>query len=118
MTDAGGESHQYSKNTGQGGIIDFTGWKEIVFDLDTGHETWGGDKNGKLDYPITAITFTIGQPTDQRKLLPVESDLFFDSLSADSEKSEETLASQVSVTAPGYSADVNGDTGGIRTHSR
>lgn len=111
VTDAGGETHQYSKNTGQGGLIDFTGWKEIVFDLDAGHETWGGDKNGKLDYPITAITFTIGQPTDQGKLLPVESDLCFDSLSADSEKSvEETLGSQVSVTAPAYGSDVNGDT--------
>ena len=34
VTDASGETHQYSKHTGQGGIIDFTGWKEIVFDLD------------------------------------------------------------------------------------
>ena len=53
VSDAGGETHQYSKNTGQGGLIDFTGWKEIVIDLDSGHETWGGDKNGKIDYPIS-----------------------------------------------------------------
>src|ERR1017187_575570 len=59
LTDAGGETHQYSKNTGQGGIVDFTGWKEVVIDLDSPHETWGGDKNGKIDYPITAVTFTI-----------------------------------------------------------
>ncbi len=52
VTDASGETHQYrslSTGTGQGGIIDFTGWKEVVFDLDAPHETWGGDKNGKLD---------------------------------------------------------------------
>jgi len=111
VTDASGETHQYSKNTGQGGIISFAGWKEVVIDLDAGHETWGGDKNGKLDYPLTAITFTIGQPTDQGKLLPVESDLFFDSLSVDSEESvEETLGSQVSVTSPAYGSDVNGGT--------
>ena len=73
LTDAGGETHQYSKNTGQGGLIDFHGWKEIVIDLDSGHETWGGDKNGKIDYPITGITFTVGQPTDGAKLMPVES---------------------------------------------
>ncbi len=74
VSDAGGETHQYSKNTGQGGLIDFAGWKEVVIDLDSGHETWGGDKNGKIDYPITAITFGVGQPTDQAKLLAVEGD--------------------------------------------
>jgi hypothetical protein len=58
LTDVGGETHQYSKNTGQGGMIDFNGWKEVVIDLDSGHETWGGDKNGKIDYPITGITAT------------------------------------------------------------
>ena len=111
VTDAGGETHQYGKNTGQGGIIDFAGWKEIVIDLDASHETWGGDKNGKLDYPITAITFTIGQPTEDGKLLGVEGDLFFDALSADSEKSAaETLGSQISVTSPAYGSDVKGDT--------
>ena len=51
VSDASGETHQYSKNTGQGGIIDFAGWKEVVIDLDSGHETWGGDKNGRTDYP-------------------------------------------------------------------
>src|SRR5580658_10430608 len=30
LTDAGGRTHQYSSNTGQGGIIDFTGWKQVV----------------------------------------------------------------------------------------
>jgi len=111
VTDAGGETHQYGKNTGQGGVIDFKGWKEIVIDLDSRHETWGGDKNGKLDYPITGITFIIGQPTDQAKLLPAEGDLFFDALGVDSEGSAaETLGCEVSVLSPEYCSDVRGDT--------
>jgi hypothetical protein len=118
VTDAGGETHQYrslSTSTGQGGVIDFTGWKEVVIDLDAPHETWGGDKNGKVDHPITAIIFTIGQPMEKaggkEKLLPAEGDLYFDSLSADSEKSaEETLGCQVSVLSPDYCSDVQGDT--------
>lgn len=111
VTDANGETHQYSKNTGQGGTIDFTGWKEVVIDLDAQHETWGGDKNGKIDYPITAITFGIGQPTDGQKLVPVESDLSFDSLSVDSEKGvEPSSATQVSVISPAYGSEVKGDT--------
>ncbi len=111
VSDASGETHQYSKNTGQCGLIDFTGWKEVVIDLDSGHETWGGDKNGKIDYPITSITLTIGQPTDRDKRLAVESDLWFDSLSVDSERSaEETLGCQVSVVSPEYGSEVNGDT--------
>ena len=111
VTDASGETHQYSKNTGQGGIIDFTGWKEVVIDLDSGHETWGGDKNGKIDYPITAITFSIGQPTDQGKLLPAKGELYFDSLSVDSERSaDETLGGQIAVVSPDYCSEVKGDT--------
>jgi len=114
LTDASGETHQYrslSTGQGQGGIVDFTGWKEVVFDLIALHETWGGDKNGKMDYPITAIIFTVGQPQDNDKLLPIESDLFFDALSVDSEKSvEETLGCQISVSAPAYGSDVKGDT--------
>jgi hypothetical protein len=111
LDDAGGETHQYSKNTGQGGLIDFTGWKQVVIDLDSGHETWGGDKNGKIDYPIAAITLTIGQPTVEDKQLPAEGDLFFDSLVVDSEKSaDETLRCQVAVVSPNYGSDVQGDT--------
>jgi hypothetical protein len=111
VSDASGETHQYSQNTGQAGLIDFKGWKEIVIDLDSGHETWGGDKNGKIDYPITGITFTVGQPKDKAKLLPAEGDLYFDALSVDSEKSaDETLGCQISVVSPNYCSDVKGDT--------
>ncbi len=118
VTDAGGETHQYrslSSGTGQGGIVDFSGWKEVVFDLDAPHETWGGDRNGKLDHPIAAIIFTVGQPVEKtggkEKLLPAEGDLYFDSLAVDSERSvEETLGCQVSVLSPEYCSDVRGDT--------
>jgi hypothetical protein len=119
VIDAGGETHQYrslSTGKGQGGVIDFTGWKEVVFDLDPPHETWGGDRNGKLDHPITAIILTIGQPMEKaggkEKLLPAEGDLYFDSISVDSEKSaEETLIPRrVSVISPEYCSEVKGDT--------
>jgi len=111
LKDAGGETHQFGKATGQGGVVDFTGWKEIVIDLDGHHETWGGDKNGRLDYPISSLTLIISQPTDNGKPAAIESDLSFDSLSVDSDKSaEETLGGQVSVVSPEYCSDVNGDT--------
>jgi hypothetical protein len=111
LKDAGGETHQFGKATGQGGVIDFTGWKEIVIDLDSRHETWGGDKNRTLDYPIAAITLTVGQPTDEGKALVAEGDLCFDSLSVESEKSvDETLGGQVSVLSPEYCSDAKGDT--------
>lgn len=119
LADAGGETHQFrslSNGTGQGGTIDFKGWKEIVFDLDAPHETWGGDRNGKIDYPITGITLTVGQPVDRaggkEKLLPAEGDLYFDAVSVDSDASaEDTLsARQVSVASPEYCSDVKGNT--------
>ena len=111
VSDASGETHQYSKNSGQGGTIDFTGWKEVAIDLEAGHETWGGDKNGKLDCPITAITFTVGQPKENEQRVAIESDLSFDALCVESERSaEETLGCQVSVIAPVYCSDVKGNT--------
>ena len=114
VADAAGETHQYrslSTGQGQGGIIDFTGWKEVMFDLNALHETWGGDKNGKIDYPISMITLAIGQPTDNGKLLSVDSDLYFDALSVDSDKSaDEILGCQVSVISPDYGSDIEGDT--------
>ena len=105
LTDADGETHQY-----KGGAIDFSDWKEISFDLDAPHETWDGDKNGKLDYPISSVTLDISQPTDAAKL-PVESDLYFDAIQVSSEKSvAETLGAQISVVSPPYCADIHGKT--------
>jgi hypothetical protein len=110
VNDASGETHQY-KGSDQGKTIDFTGWKELALDMDAIHETWGGDKNGRIDYPITTITLTIGQPQEKEKPLAAEGDLYFDSLSVDSEKSaEEILGCQVAVISPAYCAEVKGDT--------
>jgi len=111
LTDAKGETHQYSKSTGHGGVIDYLGWREIVVNLDSSHETWGGDKNGKLDYPLTAITFTIGQPQEGEKLVAREGDLYFDSLGAESDRpAEEVLGRQISVISPKYCSDIKGST--------
>ena len=105
LTDADGETHQF-----KGGVIDFEGWKDVAFDLDAPHETWDGDKNGKLDYPVTSVVLIVGHPADAARL-PVESDLYYDSLSVDSDKSAaETLGSQISVVSPKYCCDVNGST--------
>ena len=111
VNDAGGKTHQYSKRTGQGGTIDFSGWKEVAINLDSDHETWGGDKSGKIEYPITEIAFCISQSSDNEKLVPVESDLCFDGLCVESEKSaEETMGSQINVVSPEYCSDVRGNT--------
>lgn len=111
LTDSNGETHQFGKNSGEGGLIDFSDWKEIVFNLDRGHETWGGDKNGKMDYPLTAITLTIGQPTESDKGKAAEGALIFDSLMVNSGKSAaETLGAQISVISPGYGDEVSGKT--------
>jgi len=118
VTDASGQTHQYrslSSGVGQGGIVDFAGWREVVFDLDAPHETWGGDRSGKLAHPIAAIVLTVGQPMERvsgkEKRLPAEGNLYFDSLSVDSEKSvAETLGCTVFVVSPDYGSDVRGDT--------
>jgi hypothetical protein len=119
VTDAGGETHQYrslSTGEGQGGTIDFQGWKEVAFDLEASHEAWGGDRSGKIDYPITGVTLTVGQPVEKadgkEKLVPAEGDLYFDAISVDSDVgAEETLnPRQVSVVSPEYCSDVKGNT--------
>lgn len=105
LLDADGETHQY-----KGGVIDFKGWREVVVDLDAPHETWGGDKNEKLDYPVTSVILIVSHPADKTKL-PVESDLYYDAVAVDSEKSAaETLGSQISVVSPGYCSDIHGRT--------
>jgi len=104
LEDAGGETHKFRNADTM--KVDFTGWKEVAIDLDAAHETWGGDKNGKIDYPITGVTFEVSSPGKA-----VESDLAFDALSVDSEKSpDETLGCEVSVLSPDYCSDVKGDT--------
>jgi hypothetical protein len=105
LEDGRGETHKYRDAATM--KIDFKGWKEITLDLDRGHETWGGDKNGKIDYPIQGITFEISNGGNKA----VESDLFFDALVVDSEKSrDETLGCEIAVTAPAYCSEIKGDT--------
>lgn len=105
VSDAGKETHKFRDAATM--KIDWKGWKEIVVDLDTPHETWGGDKNGKIDYPLTGVTFEISHDAPA----PVEGDLYLDALGVDSEKNAvATLGGRVSVVAPAYGADVQGNT--------
>ena len=104
LTDASGETHKY-RNAAEM-KIDFKGWKQMVVDLDGGHESWGGDKNGKIDYPIKEIKFEISTSGKD-----TEGDLFFDTIVVDSDKSAaETLGSFIGVTSPAYGADIKGNT--------
>jgi Glycosyl hydrolases family 16 len=104
LTDASGETHKYRDAANM--AIDFKGWKEIVVDLDSPHETWGGDKNGKIDYPLKGLTIEISTPGKE-----IESDLFFDSITVDSEENATaTMGSFISVTSPNYGDDVKGKT--------
>jgi hypothetical protein len=104
LEDASGETHKY--RNAETMKIDFKGSREVAIDIDAGHETWGGDKNGKIDYPISSITFEISTPGKA-----VEGDLYFDAIRVDSEKSaEETLGCEVAVRSPAYCSDIKGDT--------
>jgi hypothetical protein len=105
LTDASGQTHKYRHADTM--KIDFTGWKEITVDLDAPHETWGGDKSGKIGLPIAGITFEVSTAGK----VDVNSDLYFDTLVVDSDKSAaETLGCEVSVTSPAYCSDIKGDT--------
>jgi hypothetical protein len=104
LNDAGGQTHKYRNPRMK---IDFQGWKEIVIDLDGGHEHWGGRNNGKVDYPVKDFTFEISTPGQA-----VEGDMYFDAVSVDSDASaEDTLnPKQVNVVSPDYCSGVKGDT--------
>lgn len=105
VTDVSNETHKYRNAAAM--KIDWKGWREIAIDLDAPHETWGGDQNGKINYPLTGITFEVSQDSPT----PVEGDLYFDALSVESEKNRlETLGGHVSVVTPSYGADIKGNT--------
>ena len=99
VIDASGETHKYRDPAIRS--IDFEGWKEVTIDLAGGHETWGGDKNGKIDYPISTITFEVGTPGKA-----TDSQLCFDSVVGE----PAVAPPSVSVLSPAYCADVKGDT--------
>ena len=104
ILDASGETHKFRAVDQM--KVDFVGWKELTVDLDGEHETWGGDKNGKIDLPITRVTFEISTPGKES-----EGDLYFDAVTVESDKSAaEILGGEVAVTSPAYCADIQGDT--------
>lgn len=104
ITDASDETHKF-RAVGQP-KIDFDGWKQITVDLTAGHETWGGDKNGKINYPITKVTFEIGTPGHA-----VDGRVFFDDLRADREGAvDEAFSGIVAVDSPAYRAEIQGAT--------
>jgi len=110
ISDVSGETHQYSPNTGQCGILDFTGWREVVVNMGEHHETWGGDRNGTLDYPITAVTFTIGQPKETARAA-ADGEVGFDAVAVESTAgAAETLGIRIDVTSPAYCSEVEGPT--------
>lgn len=104
LTDASGETHKF-RDAGKM-KINFEGWKEQTIDLTGGHETWGGDGNGKIDLPVEKITFEISTPGKA-----VESDLYFDAIKVDTDpKAMANIAIKVSVVSPAYCSEIKGDT--------
>ncbi|MFN4179091.1 MAG: glycosyl hydrolase [Armatimonadota bacterium] len=54
FVDANGEWHQYDL-----GVLHFRGWRVLWTHLDTPHGHWGGDRNGRLDFPITFFSIVL-----------------------------------------------------------
>jgi len=54
FVDANGEWHQYDL-----GVLHFRGWRVLWTHLDTPHGHWGGDGNGRLDFPITFFSIVL-----------------------------------------------------------
>ena len=54
FVDANGEWHQYDL-----GVLHFRGWKVLWTHFDTPHGHWGGDGNGRLDFPITFFSIVL-----------------------------------------------------------
>jgi len=77
VTDASGETHQF-----HAGVVDFSGWHDVIVDTDLPHETWGGNQNGKMDYPITAVTLIVHSPVQ----LPAVGNLCFDALRVEADR--------------------------------
>jgi hypothetical protein len=104
LTDVSGETHKYRTSTL---LRNFTGWKQVEIDLDGWHETWGGDRNRKIDYPVTGITFEVGN----RGKGTTAGEIAFDDVTVESEKTAtDTLGVTIAVQSPAYCSDVKGDT--------
>ena len=105
LTDVSGETHKFR---GPAVVAEAGGgWRQMSVDLAAPHETWGGDKNGRIDYPVTAVTFEVSHAGHG----PAAGDLCFDTISVDTERTAaETLGVTIAVLSPAYWGDVHGDT--------
>ncbi|GBC99383.1 Beta-xylosidase [bacterium HR17] len=72
FVDAGGEWHQYDL-----GVLHFRGWRVLWTHLDTPHGHWGGDGNGRLDFPVTFFSLVLDS-----LVRPSEGVVAFDAVSA------------------------------------
>ena len=72
FVDANGEWHQYDL-----GVLHFRGWKVLWTHLDTPHGHWGGDGNGRLDFPITFFSIVLDS-----LVRPSEGIVAFDAITA------------------------------------
>ncbi len=92
VIDAHGETHQY-----QLGVVDFFGWRDLVVNTDLPHETWGGDNNRVIDYPLTGFTLVVHAPAET----PTRGNLYFDNIRVDSERgAADTLPSDARFIVP------------------
>lgn len=54
FVDANNEWHQYDL-----GVLHFRGWRVLWTRFDSPHGYWGGDGNGKLDFPVTFFSIVL-----------------------------------------------------------
>ncbi len=109
LIDASGETHKYQ----QPGTmrVDYKGWKEISVDLSQPHETWGGDKNAIINYPLTGLSFELSTPRGPGADAKAAGQLAFDNIIADPTGVVAQVSKQmIAVTSPGYRAEVQGVT--------
>lgn len=62
IMDAGGEVYRLPLTPGTG--INWSGWKHVIAQVDESAEHWGGDLNGKIDYPISLTAIEIWAPSN------------------------------------------------------
>jgi len=82
FTDKSGEYHQFDL-----GKLDFKGWRVLAADLDGPRGTWGGDRNKKLDYPITFLNIVL-----DALVRPGEGKVAFDAVTVEAEGMPEDFA--------------------------
>lgn len=75
IQDAGGEMYRLPLTPGTG--INWSGWKHVTAQVDESAEHWGGDLNGKIDYPISLTAIEIWAPSNW----PYASTIWLDDIS-------------------------------------